>query len=792
MSRIVTFYSYKGGVGRTLALANIGVLLARQGKRVLLIDWDLEAPGLDRYFQHHIDQPSATQGLVHLLHEASASPHAGWRSHVQNISIKPNGAFNDKPYRLSIIPSGVASSDYSFKVRAFSWTTFMEEKNGGPILELWREEWKRNFDFILIDSRTGITDSGGICTVLLPDLLVLVFTANEQSFEGALSVSQSVQIERRNLAVQRPPLTILPLLSRFDGREEVDMAKRWLAKFNAKLKPLFDDWLPRQFQPLQVIELTKIPYVTLFSFGEPLPVVSHSLTDPELPGFYLENAARLLASDFRDVARIIDPETQGTTFNVRAQILELVQREPLDETDVRRLLSVAEEESHDPTEFVALLSDVGIALRQRARSELGDSPELAALFSDIGEALRLRGRFEAAEPLMRRALTLAEQSYGATHPSVAVSLNNLVRLLQETGRLTDAEPFARRALAIDEESFGKQHRKVATDLNNLAQLLYNNNEPLQAEPFMRQALEIEEKVFGPNSSVLATGLNNLAQLLQETNQLVEAEALMRRALAIDEQAYGADHSTVAVRLNNLAHLLAQTNRLTEAETLLRRALEIEEKYSGPEHPTVAICSNNLALLLADDNRLAEAEPLMRRAIAIDERCFGPDHSTVAADLGNLASLLRKANRITEAESLMRRALAIDEANYGIDHYNISLRLNDLAQLLKSTDRLRDAEPLIRRALAIEERTYGHEHPAVAVNLVNLVHVLRAQNELVEAEPLAYRAIKILKRLEDVAGHTHPYLDTATSIYTTVLNELGKTAEDIKAKIDALNSHDSNK
>src|SRR5947208_1944895 len=56
VSRIVTFYSYKGGVGRTLALANIGVLLAKRGKRVLLMDWDLEAPGLDRYFGSYLPQ----------------------------------------------------------------------------------------------------------------------------------------------------------------------------------------------------------------------------------------------------------------------------------------------------------------------------------------------------------------------------------------------------------------------------------------------------------------------------------------------------------------------------------------------------------------------------------------------------------------------------------------------------------------------------------------------------------------------------------------------------------------
>jgi len=52
--RIITFYSYKGGTGRSMALANTACLLARSlvGKsvRILVMDWDLEAPGLHRYF----------------------------------------------------------------------------------------------------------------------------------------------------------------------------------------------------------------------------------------------------------------------------------------------------------------------------------------------------------------------------------------------------------------------------------------------------------------------------------------------------------------------------------------------------------------------------------------------------------------------------------------------------------------------------------------------------------------------------------------------------------------------
>ena len=48
---VVTFYSYKGGVGRSMVLANIAWLLAKKyGKSVILVDWDLEAPGLHRFF----------------------------------------------------------------------------------------------------------------------------------------------------------------------------------------------------------------------------------------------------------------------------------------------------------------------------------------------------------------------------------------------------------------------------------------------------------------------------------------------------------------------------------------------------------------------------------------------------------------------------------------------------------------------------------------------------------------------------------------------------------------------
>src|SRR5438270_9122413 len=67
--RVITFYSYKGGTGRSMALANVAWVLALNGKRVLTIDWDLEAPGLHRYYLPFLSDPelAETFGLIDLF-----------------------------------------------------------------------------------------------------------------------------------------------------------------------------------------------------------------------------------------------------------------------------------------------------------------------------------------------------------------------------------------------------------------------------------------------------------------------------------------------------------------------------------------------------------------------------------------------------------------------------------------------------------------------------------------------------------------------------------------------------
>jgi cellulose biosynthesis protein BcsQ len=66
-TRFICFYSYKGGTGRSLTLANIAYLLATQGNKVLIMDMDMEAPGQHMTDLFHEEHPIPKSGLLELL-----------------------------------------------------------------------------------------------------------------------------------------------------------------------------------------------------------------------------------------------------------------------------------------------------------------------------------------------------------------------------------------------------------------------------------------------------------------------------------------------------------------------------------------------------------------------------------------------------------------------------------------------------------------------------------------------------------------------------------------------------
>ncbi len=299
-----TFYSFKGGVGRSMALANVAALLARWGRKVLVVDWDLEAPGIEKFFSRPPSRLKGSRkdkpGLLDLLAASDGRARPDWRECLLEAAPYAEGG------TVHILTAGRDSEQYARTLQGLRWDRLFEEGHLGDYLEQLRQEWAAAFDFVLVDSRTGINDIGGICTIVLPDVLVLFFTANEQSLEGAARVARDAREARGRLPVDRSRLVVVPVPSRDESRSEYDDAERWRRRFAEELGDLFGEWIPRQETPLGVMRKLYIPYWAKWSFGERLPVAEapEELEDPGKLGAAYGRLASLLASglDWRAVA----------------------------------------------------------------------------------------------------------------------------------------------------------------------------------------------------------------------------------------------------------------------------------------------------------------------------------------------------------------------------------------------------------------------------------------------------------------------------------------------------------
>jgi WD40 repeat protein/MinD-like ATPase involved in chromosome partitioning or flagellar assembly len=274
---IITFYSYKGGTGRSMALANIAFILAGNGYRVLVIDWDLEAPGLHRYFHPFLKDKelNTSDGIIDFVVDyATNAVSTGelpddWYVPFGNIlrcAVSLDFRFPSAGV-IDFVPAGRQGPDYAAKVNSFNWQHFYEQLDGGIFLEFSKKSMA-GYHFVLIDSRTGVSDTSGICTVQMPEKLVVCFTPNSQSIEGAAAVAESAYHQRIK-PDGTPGLRILPVLTRVERGEQERIQ---IAKDLARVR--FDDLLG-YMQPAARDEYwsrISVPHEPYYAFEEVLSV----------------------------------------------------------------------------------------------------------------------------------------------------------------------------------------------------------------------------------------------------------------------------------------------------------------------------------------------------------------------------------------------------------------------------------------------------------------------------------------------------------------------------------------
>lgn len=222
--RTLTFYSYKGGVGRTLLLANMANRLADIGKRVCVMDFDLEAPSSMSKFGYSIPFQKQTTGLVDYIYDFQESGKLCEK--IESTTLYTN---NSKPFTL--IKAGDQFSDtYWEKVMKLNWQKmFYEPKSQGIEFLLYFKDLiqkQLNPDFLLIDTRTGITEIASITISLYADDVVLLTGNNSDSINGTNRIINSITKQKHKEDKLLPELfyilSRIPLANSATSRGEED------------------------------------------------------------------------------------------------------------------------------------------------------------------------------------------------------------------------------------------------------------------------------------------------------------------------------------------------------------------------------------------------------------------------------------------------------------------------------------------------------------------------------------------------------------------------------------------
>ena len=209
--KTITFYSYKGGVGRTLALANIAKRLAEFGKKVCIIDFDLEAPGLHQKFSNNINKKDIKAGIVEYIYEYSYENKLPKSIKGFTTKIK----FNIKNIQdIDLITAGnIYSKEYWKKLTLINWGSLFYEKDSQGVaffIDLKQKiEKELKPDFLLIDSRTGITDISGITMSILADEIVLLVAKNEENIEGIKQIIETLSVPENSFKEGIPKINLV-------------------------------------------------------------------------------------------------------------------------------------------------------------------------------------------------------------------------------------------------------------------------------------------------------------------------------------------------------------------------------------------------------------------------------------------------------------------------------------------------------------------------------------------------------------------------------------------------------
>ncbi|MCP5449411.1 MAG: tetratricopeptide repeat protein [Gammaproteobacteria bacterium] len=576
----VTFYSFKGGVGRSMALINTAGILAGRGFRVLVLDLDLEAPGLS-YLDPDAPDISPEErtpkrrplqlGFVDLLSDAkergeeadlfilSANEIAERYTQLYHL---PEELREFKDGSLHIMPAGKFDGDYARRFDALNLRELYQEGLGEPLIRAFKQKLVEAdlYDYVLVDSRTGFSDEAGICTRDLADYLMILSGLNRQNIEGTCEFLKALRVatagEKRFQIILSPvPNGEDALLDQREAMAKASFEAAWGAKVDLSLQ------IPYHPQ----LALTEEPHIFRRRRGylfEAYRAIERSML------VALGHNVRTLLERIKDTLRQKDYSIALRNLrhmvrldSGRAALLELVFE--LEADNQQFLLfkdKVAKEPSQEQNTLNNILDD---ALGRRVIEFIVDHIPLG---EEKWGASALLQQLEGSSPELTGRLY--KRMISAMPHDADILSSYAIFLEEQCGDLDGAEIYFKQAL--------EANPKRAHYYGNFAVFLARRRGDLDgAERYYRRALETHPK----DVYLLGNYANFLAR---KRGDLDGAERYYRRVLEVDPKN--------ANNLGNYGQFLVGLARLSEGEQLLISAFEYSDKNDQSNVENIAeIC-----------------------------------------------------------------------------------------------------------------------------------------------------------------------------------------------------------
>lgn len=585
--RTITFYSFKGGVGRTTALTHVAWILVMRGRKVVAVDLDLEAPGLSTAFNL---KPQPKYGIVDYFYERSYLPE-GIEPSIAVTQIFGEVKIPNATGRLFVVPAGSLNLDYISKVDDLRATTVTD--SGENLWSIFSREIQEQLkpDIVLIDSRTGINQWGALSLLQAADEVIVFLFPNEQNRQGIDLLLRSLQ-SFKDLSIN------------FVFTPVPDTTEIGMAKVKRIWKSLDESLRDREIEEDEAIEdsskdsesdldeLTSeaedplvIPYLSPIALADSYPVAA-------LLDYYIR------------IANLIDEETDElqrktviTNSNHRWEIVESLHFPEVNAADPQQDLSLLFQRT---TDFEKFLDDTNCLIRGRKGTGKTALYWLLLKHNDVAKELahgRLdkticlsgHGRFHESRPsrdefqVIHRGLQEDSSSWEAFWRAYL-----LFRVVKESDfkfpKGKKGEKFIHLKRIIDElpaERWQSENTQKLLQLSSDSNLLLTVKDALdlcneqmqsQAEKFWFLYDDLDED-FPERGEVRQQALVGLFQLVQACDA--------RRITSIRFKIFLRDDIWNRLSFDNKSHfngrdLLLQWNRVDFLRLALRQANQSEE------------------------------------------------------------------------------------------------------------------------------------------------------------------------------------------------------------------------